>query len=426
MHIPRIPLHRLMTRPELRRIAVPAGIVGFALLGSVSLFATAPAPKPEPLGERAWPVSVIDVRPEAARPAFTGFGRVESTRHAALGTDLSLRVREVRVREGDWAAEGEVLVELDAAEIELLLAQRRADLAQASAELQALQSEQAMLESTLAQVRSMHALNTAKLERHQALRAKSLIAQSLVDEVQAQADQTAIQLKTHEHRLTELPYRLAAQQAVRDKAGALVELAELELDRTRIRAPFNGPILSVQASEGDRTQPGATLVEIAAADSYEIRVQVPASAGARFSRHLANGEPVSAVTTTAEGAALNLALVRVAGHVQPGQSGLDVFFALPPSTATLPPLGRTLDLEIRMPEEPDVVALPVSALYENDRIYAVEQNRLQAIDVQRIGESRGADGDLRILVRAPELSGGRRVITTQLPRAMAGLLVQAG
>jgi multidrug efflux pump subunit AcrA (membrane-fusion protein) len=426
MTTPSLLLSRLQTLPSLRTLAGPAGILTLALLGSVSLFATGPSPDPAPRTERAWPVSILEVEPGPARPALTGFGRVESTRQAALGTDLSLRVRTVHVREGDWAAAGDVLVELDDAEIALLLAQREADLAQARAQLQALESERGMLETTLAQVRSMHRLNTAKLERHQTLRARSLIAQSLVDEVQAQADQTSIQLQTHEYRLAELPHRLAAQRAQVEKARALVELAGLELERTRIRAPFTGPILAVPVAEGDRTQPGATLVEIAAADSYEVRVQVSAAQGARFQAHLERGEPVSVRLATADAGTLRLPLVRVAGRVRPGQSGLDTFFALPATAGRgLPPLGRTIDLEIELPEQPDVVALPFSALYENDRIYAVEAERLEAIDVERVGESRDATGELRVLVRAPALAGGRRVVTTQLPRAMPGLLVEA-
>jgi len=216
---------RLHSSGRARALAAPAGILLLALLASVSLFATGPSPAPEARHEKAWPVSTIEVTPGPARPTFSGFGRVESTRVAALSTDLALRVRSVLAREGDWAAAGDLLIELDDGEILLQLAQRAADLAQARAQLRALESERQMLDGTLAQIRSMHALNTAKLERHLALKARSLISQSLVDEVQALADQSSIQLQNHQHRLTELPHRLNAQQALIDKASALVAFA---------------------------------------------------------------------------------------------------------------------------------------------------------------------------------------------------------
>ena len=82
-----------------------------------------------------------------------------------------------------------------------------------------------------------------------------------------------------------------------------------------------------------------------------------------------------------------------------------------------------VDLRIRLPEEENVVALPIASLYENDRVYAVEDLRLKAITVERVGELHTPEGEFRVLVRAPELAVGLPVITTQLPKAVSGLLV---
>ena len=49
---------------------------------------------------------------------------------------------------------------------------------------------------------------------------------------------------------------------------------------------------------------------------------------------------------------------------------------------------------------------------------------LEAITVERVGEAEGSDGEHRILVRSPEIRAGQRIITTQLPRAISGLLVE--
>jgi multidrug resistance efflux pump len=342
---------------------------------------------------------------------------------AAITTDLAAGVHQVHVREGDWVAEGDLLIELADAEVNLQLQQRRADLAQARAQRQGLETEARMLATALAQVRSMHEIGAARLDRHRALKARELISQSLLDEVQAQADQAHIQLQTHAHLLAEMPHRLQAQAAQIDKAAALVSQAELDAAKTRINAPFAGPILGVQVAPGDRTGTGVTLLRIAAADSYEIRLQVPASQGERFQRHLEQGQPIAA-HLPGHGA---LTLTRISGHVRPGQSGLDVFFELPATPGQRPPaIGRIVDLRIELPPEQEVVALPPSALYENNRIYAVETRRLEAIEVERIGENQGVNGDTRVLVRSPHLTGGRSVITTQLPKAASGLLVDPG
>jgi HlyD family secretion protein len=107
---------------------------------------------------------------------------------------------------------------------------------------------------------------------------------------------------------------------------------------------------------------------------------------------------------------------------------VDAFFHPAPGTdaSALPPLGRVVDLRIELPAEPDVVALPIGSLYDNDRIYAVEDNRLRAIHVERVGELQLPDGDYRVLVRSPELAG--RAAGDHHPaatRGVSGLLVEA-
>ena len=119
-------------------------------------------------------------------------------------------------------------------------------------------------------------------------------------------------------------------------------------------------------------------------------------------------------------------LVRLSSQVREGQSGLDAFFKVNVAAGeSLPAIGRVIDLSITMPTEHDVVALPVQSIYENNRIYEVVDDRLNAIEVERVGELQTPDGHYRVLVRSPKLSGGKTIITTQLPTAISGLLVEA-
>jgi len=118
-------------------------------------------------------------------------------------------------------------------------------------------------------------------------------------------------------------------------------------------------------------------------------------------------------------------LNRLAGAVSNGQSGVDAFFALQSQPGmALPASGQVLELEITLPEMAQVVALPPQAIYENKRVYRVIDNRLEPINIQRVGETRNAQGEYQVLVSATKLSDGQRIITTQLPKAIQGLLVQ--
>jgi multidrug efflux pump subunit AcrA (membrane-fusion protein) len=404
-----------------RRALAAAAMLGGAALTSVSILATSQSAEVPPRVERSWPVSVIEVEPQPYSPTFTAYGRMESSRTANLRTDLIAEVTAVLVSEGDWVQRGDLLVRLSDAEVALLLAERQADLALHEAQLRSIESEQGTLERTVEQARSVHRVAEDKLTRHRELMTKRLISQSLLDEVTAQANQTAIDLANHERRLIDLPNRIASHRAAVAKARALADRARLELGKTEVRAPFSGPILAVHVAPGDRTNLAGVLVEMADAETFEVRVQVPSAYEQRFQSHLGEDHGIRAALP--DGRPLTLA--RLARRVQPGQTGLDAFFQLSGAGSTAPPIGRVVDLRVQLPPEPNVVALPIGALYQNDRIYTVRENRLHSIDVERVGDAQTPEGEFRVLVRAPELTTGSPIITTQLPKAVPGLLVDA-
>ena len=66
----------------------------------------------------------------------------------------------------------------------------------------------------------------------------------------------------------------------------------------------------------------------------------------------------------------------------------------------------------------------MQSIYENDRIYQVHNDRLKALTVERLGDHQTQAGEYRILVRSSELEAGLSILTTQLPKAISGLLVQ--
>ena len=85
--------------------------------------------------------------------------------------------------------------------------------------------------------------------------------------------------------------------------------------------------------------------------------------------------------------------------------------------------GRFVRLELALPAQDGLIALSHESIYGTDRIYLVdEHSRMRARQVARVGETRLDDGRVRVLVSAPDLPAGARVVTTQLPNALDGLL----
>jgi multidrug efflux pump subunit AcrA (membrane-fusion protein) len=270
----------------------------------------------------------------------------------------------------------------------------------------------------------MFELAEKKLKRHEDLFEKRMISRSLLDDVVQQSNATTIEYQLHRRALANIPSQMLEQEARIARAEAALSQAHLDLEHAVITAPFSGPVLTVQASPGNHSVLGAALVELADINGFEVRAPVPNEYSARVRQHLTEGREITATARTGDGE-LTLVLTRLAGSVHSGQSGLNAFFKLPADSGQqFPALGRVVDLAVTLPPEGDVIALPVQSIYESDRIYEVsDTNRLQSITVDRVGGYQTQTGEYRVLVRGASLTAGKRIITTQLPKAISGLLV---
>jgi len=414
---------RITRSPRLRRAGLAIGVLGASALISVSIFATGPTPTPQVKPEKIWPVSVTTITPSDLAPTFAAYGRVESVQVAHLQSNLNAEIAAVHVREGQWVAKDAVLVELVRSEFELRVKEREADVAEQQAALKSLQAEQRMVAETDAQFRAMHDVALKKRARHEDLFTRKMIAQALLDEAITQESAATIEYRNHQRALADFPNRINEQLARIQRSDAERAQAQIDLDHTTIRAPFAGPVLAVTAAPGNHTTLATPLVDVADALGFEIRAPLPDGYGARVRHALANAVPVTAMMGGSEA---TLLLSRLSSSVRAGQSGLDAFFTLELNgSRALPEIGRVVDLVVTLPVETQAVALPVQSIYNNDRVYAVvADDRLEAINVQRIGDHRTADGAYRVLVRGDGLLPGSRIITTQLPKASSGLRVQ--
>ncbi len=415
----RFALLRAILDRSSRARGVVAGLafMGIAILASALLFATGPNPKPIERTEKAWPVSTVKVSPDALSPSYRTYGRVESAETANLSVDVVARVEAVLVQEGQWVDQNQPLVTLETRELELRVAEAEADLTQAQAQLASLETEVEATRALTEHYTSMQRITQDKLKRHEDLFAKRMIAQSLLDEVIEQASVRTIEYQRHMREVADLPNRVREQQALVSRADASREQAAINLGKAMLRAPFSGPVIDVTAAPGDTTQRGRVLVKMASRDAFQIRTQVPEAQALRFRSATT---PVFAQAIV-NGRRVALSLDRLSVNVRDGQSGLDAFFS--PPAGNLIEVGRVLDLEVILPVERAVVAVPVQSIYENDRIYRVIDNRLDPVTVERVGEYLDA-GAYRVLVRSSDLREDDTVITTQLPKAVTGLLVE--
>jgi HlyD family secretion protein len=403
--------------------AKAAGGLVFGMLLILSMLVAATGPNAEPVerAEREWPVSYREVSPGAMAPTIQVYGKLETDQSATLRAGVTATVAQVLRREGDWVDAGDALLRLDDAEVRLAEQSAQAALTRAEAALRSIRNEHQLARELGFHHEAQAQLAREKLQRFEALHKKSMIADAQLDDVRHEATERAMVLAQHQSRVLDFPNQ--EQQAEAAVAEATARLGQAQLDRqhTEIKAPFSGRIIALEVATGDRISAGSPLVSVADYDGLQVRAPIPVDVAQRLRRSLDQGQPVVAATSIA-GERLGFELQGLAGALKTGQSGIDAFFRVAPDSVMA--LGAVVNLTISLPEETNVVALPMHAVYDNNRVYRIADNRLQAVEIERVGEHLDDTGNYRVLVRSPALGRGDQLLVSQLPTAMSGLLVR--
>lgn len=409
------------TRRMLPRL-LPLIILLLAALATTALVQTRERPSAQETPLKRWHVAALAVTPISATPELTLYGQFEPPQITRLSSALSADVRRIAAVEGAFLPAGSLLLELDEREATLLLQQRRAELNAAKARIAAEHTRHRHDLQSLQLEQSVQALNDDRVKRAESLQARNLLSQEQLDSTRQTYRQQALTIEARRQMIADHPNRLAQLTAERDRLQSLVDSAELDLSRTRISAPFNARILSIETAVGNRVRPGDPLLTLYDSDRLQLRAQLPDSWRAQVALALHNG-PVFAQTYWA-GEPVKLQLDRLAARVNPGQAGVDALFRLPERHTLLLP-GQTLQLELQLPPRDNLFALPPEALYGTDLLYRLAaDDRLEAVQVEVAGQRRQADGRHQLLVTSADLRSGDRVIITQLPNAIGGLPVK--
>jgi len=403
--------------------AAPVIVVLLAIALFATLLATRKSAPPLAAEKPAWPVTVQPALTGSHAPLVTLFGRVESPNQTRLIAAIDADIQQVFVRDGDHVAQGKLLVQLDDTEARLALKQRDAEYAEAQAQLQNEAIRHRNDQDALALEEKLLALAEQEWTRAQRLQKNQLTAQTRTDETRQNVVRQELAVEQRRLAVAEHTARRAQLEARVAKAEALRDLARRDLQHARITAPFAGRITRVAAAAGSHARPGEVMVELYQRDALEIRAPLPSRELPAIRAAMDAGQVLTARLSSPTGTTSGsepLTLVRLGGSVKAGS--VDAVFRLPASDHAYS-VGQALKLELQLPAVADTLALPPEALYDDERIYRVVDQQLQAVTVQRLGITRDAEARERIILRAPELPPEAQILTTQLPHAVDGLRV---
>jgi HlyD family secretion protein len=205
-------------------------------------------------------------------------GRVVNPQRFDIASQITATVARVPVKEGQPVEAGQVLIELDGAEMRAQVEQARAALAQAEGRLRQLrETTLPSAQQSLRQARANLVDAQRQYERTRELHATGFVGPAQLDDAKrnldvAESQAHAAQLQVDDNGQQGNAQRLA-QLAV-DQADATLRMAQANLDRTQIRTPLAGTLIARDVERGDVVAPGKALMVVSPAGETELVVQV--------------------------------------------------------------------------------------------------------------------------------------------------------
>lgn len=292
------------------------------------------------------PAYQLEQRPLVQRVVASG--EVDSQSLAQVGSEITGVVKARHVREGDAVRAGDLLIELHDEE-------QQARLREAAAALrQLVQSQRPQTEAALREAQFNLAQASRERERREALVARQL----LPAEQGEQARQAEISARSALQRAQAAAAAAAPGGSDEQLLQQRLAAARAALERTRIRARFDG-VVQVRAVEpGDVVQPGTALLQIARADSREILVPLDE----KELGPVAVGQPALIIADAYPTEVLEGRVSFIAPAVDTNRGTIDVHLELLESADFLRQ-GMTVSVDIRTASRDQALVIPNDALF---------------------------------------------------------------
>lgn len=292
-------------------------------------------------------------------------GHVEAPHRLDVGVQITGTVLRIPVAEGQAVRAGDLLVELDAAELNATGRQADAAVAQARARLRQLQEVQAPVAAqTLRQSQATLENARAALARNQELFEKGFVGQAALDDARKTSELADAQLRATRTQLETTGANGSDRAlAVADLSGAQAsaQAARARAGYAAINAPLAGTLIARNVEVGDVVQPGKVLMTLSPRGLTQLVVQIDEkNLGllALGQSALASADSYPTQRFDAQLAYINPGINATTGAVE---VKLDV--AAPPAVLKQ---DMTVSVDIEVARRPKALIVPLAAVHDAD------------------------------------------------------------
>ncbi|MEC4685880.1 MAG: efflux RND transporter periplasmic adaptor subunit [Nitrospirota bacterium] len=386
-------------RSKLFRIVIPVIILTAGFVVMRLLVLSRPAPQKEVRSNPGALVEVLTVSSKDHQVQVIGTGTVQARREASITPRVSGRIKYIAPAfiAGGFFAGGDILFEIEGVDYQLAVVRARAVLAQAELEL-------------------------AKVE------SSALVARREWEGLVMNNPVTDKNKKPNPLVLYEPQIKKARADAA--AAGAALKQAELDLQRTRIYAPFDCRVRSESVEAGQYVRAGSSVAVVAGTETAEVVVPLSLEdlQWLRVPRQGSEdkGSPaIVKITVGRQSFSWQGRLVRSLGEVDPkGRMARVVVAVDDPYYLNTRRNNEEPDLEMGMFVEvtfhgkvlPGVFPVPANALRENNTVWVVNKEdrlNIRPVTVVRREQER--------VIISDGLKEGERLVLTTISGAAEGM-----
>lgn len=405
-------------------VLVPIVLLAGGAVGTSYLIKTKPRVEPSPPVERVWTVDAVSVHLTDVQPQIQLFGKIFAARQIQLRTLVTGQVVGLHPNlvEGGLVRRGEVILAIDEFEYRSVLQESEARLAEAKARMVERQARRLAETRALESDREILAVLARNLKRAEKLSAQGNISAEALDNKRLELSRQQRAIALRRKGIDVESARLKQEKSTIERLEVAVQRVRYDLERTRLRAPFDGVFQGVTTQVGQRLGALDSVGMLIDTSSLEARFHISDAQYGRLTgtRQGVIGRTARVIWRVGEGKlVLDAVVARVGAQIDTASGGVELFARIEDEDAATS-LRPGAFVEVFIPDRvyKGVAQVPETVLHPGGIVYGVENGRL----VQRRAEVVARVGN-DVLLRG-ELSDGERLVTTQSVAVAPGLRVK--
>lgn len=399
-------------------------VLTVAIVIAVLMIKMRPEPKRKIRTETALLVEAFPAKAETLNMIIESYGTVKPRELLKLIAEVKGRIvsLEPTFKEGRFIKKGRSLIKIDPRFYQLEVDKHNVEIKQAEAELKYLNQEILNFEASIKIAKSDSILAKSEYLRQKKLVEKNVVAQTTLDNAEQKYLASLERLQNLQNQLALTGPSNDRLKAQYDMAKVLFRQAELDLEKTRIIAPFDGWVVDKEVEKGLYVNAGQNLGKIYSKGALDIEVNIPIKDLRWLPTDFAEDSMPEAEIIFSRNNSVNTwngRVARVKAQIDEKTRTLPVVVEANYNSKTginLKP-GMFVTVHIKGIEINNIYLLPRHVVYNDDTVYLFIDNRLRIREVSVIRRFKDS-----VFINKG-LSDGELVIKTPLSKVFDGMQV---